>query len=190
MVSGCYSIAIKRVTGESETNTAIWLNMRKSTIRPIIQQFLYKMMHRTHLIRKYWRNINRYKEQEWCATCNKTESMNHIITHCRENTTHLIWNLAKNFWPHRNIPWPDINIGMILRCGCINIGTILGCRCINMYPERPRRNNQQQQEKRITHWGLTWLFQILLSKSVTSLRWPLLLIRYSLCKSWEPALSD
>jgi len=125
-------IAIKRVTSESETNAAIWLNTWKSTIRPIIQQFPYKTMHRTHLIGKYWRNINGYKEQEQCATCNETESMNHIMTHCRENNTHLIWNLAKNFWPHRNIPWPDIDIG-----------TILGCGCINMRPERPRRHNQQ-----------------------------------------------
>jgi len=88
------------------------------------------------------------------VTCNETESMNHIMTHCRENNTRLIWNLAKNFWPHRNIPWPNIDIG-----------TILGCGCINMRPERPRRDNQQRREKRITHQGPTRLFQILLSES-------------------------
>jgi len=79
--------------------------------------------------------------------------MSHIMIQCKEKNTQLIWDLAKNFWPHRNIPWPEINLG-----------TILGCGCINMRPIRPTRNNQRRN-KRITHRGPTRLFQILLSES-------------------------
>ena len=146
--------AIKRITSKAETNAAIWLSTRKNAIRPIIQQFIYKTMHGTHLVGKYWRNINGYEEQEICTTCNETESMDHIMTQCRENSTCLIWNLAKDFWPHRNIPWPNIDLG-----------TILGCGCINVRPERPREHNQRRRRKKITHRGPTRLFQILLSKS-------------------------
>jgi len=57
-------IAIKWVTGKTEMNATIWLSTQSKTIRPIIQQFLYKMIHRTHLFGKYWRNINGYKDRE------------------------------------------------------------------------------------------------------------------------------
>ena len=46
-------IAIKQVTGKTEMNAAIWLSTQSKTMRPIIQQFLYKMIHGTHLVRKY-----------------------------------------------------------------------------------------------------------------------------------------
>jgi len=146
--------AIKRITGNSEMNAAIWQSTQRKAIRPIIQQFLYKTIYSTHLIGKYWRNINSYKDQEICASCNKTESMSHIITQCKEKSTQLIWDLTKNFWPHRNIPWPEIDLGTILSCGCINV-----------HPVGPTRNNQRRRKK-TTHRGPTQLLQILLSESV------------------------
>ena len=135
--------AIKRITGNSEMNTAIWRSTRRKVIRLLIQQFIYKTLHRTHLIGKYWRNINGYEDQETCMTCNKTELMSHILTQCKEKTSQLIWSLVKNFWPHRNIPWPEIDLG-----------TILGCSCINMRPTRPARNNQRRRKK-VTHCSPT-----------------------------------
>ena len=145
-------LAIKKVTGDSETNAAIWGNTRKKIIRPIIQQFLYKSIHRTHLVRKYWGNINGCEDRETCSTCNKTETMSHILIHCKERSTQLIWSLAKTLWPHRNIPWPEITLGMILGCGNITLQL-----------EQIRRNGQRRQRK-ITHQGPTQLFQILLSE--------------------------
>jgi hypothetical protein len=124
-------MAIKRITGEVETNAAIWRNMQRQVIRPIIQQFLYKTLYGTYLIGKYWRNINGYKERETCATCNETESMSHILTECREQYTQIVWWLAKNLWPHRNMAWPKITLG-----------TILGCGCIHLQLNGQRRNNQ------------------------------------------------
>jgi len=105
------------------------------------------------MIGKYWRHIDGYEERETCATCNETESMSHILTQCKEKHTQLIWELAKTLWPHRNIPWPEVNMG-----------TILGCGCINLCPGRLRRNNQRQNKK-ITHRGPTRLSQIILSES-------------------------
>jgi len=121
------------VTGKTETNATIWLSTQSKTMRPIIQQFLYKMIHGTHLVRKYWRNINRYEDREICMTCNETELMSHILTQCKEKNAQVIWHLAKNLWPHRNTPWPEISLGMILGCGSILL-----------HPNRPQRNDQQQ----------------------------------------------
>ena len=105
------------------------------------------------MIGKYWRHIDGYEEREFCGTCNETESMDHILTQCKEKHTQLIWDLAKNLWPYRNIPWPEIDMGTILGCGCINLRT-----------ERQRRDNQQRNEK-TTRRGPTRLFQIILSES-------------------------
>ena len=145
--------AIKRITGETESNAAIWNSTRKKTIRPIVQQFMYKSMHGTHLVGKYWRNINGFEGREICATCNETESMSHILTECNERNARLIWRLAKALWPHRNIPWPEITLG-----------TVLGCGNITLQPERPGRHNQRRQRK-TTHRVPTRLFQIILSES-------------------------
>ena len=152
--------AIQSVTTKSETDAAIWNNTRKSPIRPLIQQFLYKTMHKTHMVGKYWRHINGYEERESCAMCNETESMSHILTQCKERTTQLIWRLAKSLWPHRHIPWPEITLG-----------TILGCGSINLHPTRPEGRNQRRTQP-VAHQGPTRLFQILMTES-TYLVWTL-----------------
>ena len=143
-------LAIKRITGESETNATIWINTWKKIIRLIVQQFLFKSIHRTHLVRKYWGNINGCEDREICTTCNETETMSHILIHCKERNTQLIWTLVKTLWPHQNIPRPEIMLG-----------TILGCGNITLQLEWMRINNQWRQWK-MMHQGLTQLFQILL----------------------------
>jgi len=79
--------------------------------------------------------------------------MDHILIQCREKSTQLIWQLAQNLWPHRNIPWPEINLGIVLGCGCINLK-----------PNDNQTNNQRQQ-KRIALPGPNCLLQIILSES-------------------------
>jgi hypothetical protein len=145
--------AIKRITGVIETNATIWQSTRKKVIRPIIQQFLYRTIHGTHLIGKYWRHINGYEDRELCRMCNETESMDHILTQCKEESTQTIWRLAKEIWPHPNIPWPEVTLGTILGGGCIALNT-----------NRPRRNDQRRH-RQTTHQGPTRLFQILLFES-------------------------
>jgi len=122
-------------------------------IKPIIQQFLYKTIHGTHLVGRYWSHIDGYKERERCMTCNEMELMSHILTRCKEKNTQTIWCLAKALWPHNNIPWPEVTLG-----------TILGCGNISPHPYRPERNNRRRQQK-TTHQGPTWLLQIILSES-------------------------
>jgi len=78
--------------------------------------------------------------------------MSHILTQCKEKNTRVIWHLVKNLWPHRNTPWPEISLGMILGCGGIHLR-----------PNRPRRNDQQRGKA--TLQGPTRLLQILLSES-------------------------
>jgi hypothetical protein len=45
--------------------------------------------------------------------------MDHILISSNELAVRLIWDLAKKVWPHTNIQWPEINLGIILGCGSV-----------------------------------------------------------------------
>ena len=145
--------AVGRLTGKIETNATIWNNLWKPTIRPLIQQFIYKSIHNTYKVGELWRHIPRFEEREHCSTCNITESMDHILTKCKNPSTQLVWSLAQDLWPYDNTPWQ-----------APNLGSILGCGCINLRP-RTRQRNENEPDKRSILQGPTHLLQILLSES-------------------------
>jgi hypothetical protein len=142
--------AIHLITKELETDATIWQSIRKPILRLTVQQFLYKAMHNTHMIGRYWINIPGYEDREMCTTCEETESMTHILTQCRSHTTQKIWHLARTFWPHQNIPWPEITLGTILGSGCISL---------------PTNNTHQPRNPKETYRGPSRLIQILISES-------------------------
>ena len=145
--------AIKRVTGNNETDASIWRNLRNAAVRPLVQQFLFKTTHNAYMVGKYWENIRGFEDRGTCATCNTQESMSHILTECNAPPTHLIWNHAKNVWPYDNIRWPEIDLGIIIGCGSLHLLT----------NNAPRENDQQNAEK--IRQGPTCLLQILISEA-------------------------
>ena len=93
-------------------------------------------------------------ERQYCTTCGSTESMDHILTHCQSPPVRQIWSLARRTWPHRNIPWPEINLGTILGCGCLST------------THTANVNNQNRDRNNKTHLkGASCLLQILISES-------------------------
>jgi hypothetical protein len=66
-------------------------------------------------------HIQGYETHQTCNTCNETETMEHILTHCRASSPRQIWDLAKNTWPHDCQLWPHISLGIILGCGSISV---------------------------------------------------------------------
>ena len=47
--------------------------------------------------------------------------MEHVLIHCAVAPTRIIWDLARNTWPHDPELWPEISIGMIMGCGSLAI---------------------------------------------------------------------
>lgn len=76
-------------------------------------------MHATPMIGKVWFHIPGYEHRGTCATCETTETMEHILLTCRENPVGIAWDLAKKLWPHEDLPWPELSLGIILGCGCL-----------------------------------------------------------------------
>ena len=147
--------AIQTYNNIAETDETIWAGMRRNPIRTCIKQFLYKAMHGTQKIGQYWTHIPNNEERELCTFCHVTESMDHILTRCRATPQTLIWQLAKNLWPHNQIPWPEITLGIILGCGAISI------------PKEPNQVNDEREIRTQTYRqrGARRLLQILISEA-------------------------
>ena len=146
--------AIKRLTGNDETDATIWMNMKKAPLRPKIRQFLFKATHEVFKIGEFWSHIPAVSERHLCTTCRTTESMSHILIHCRSKPTRLIWRLAKEVWPHDNIPWLETDLGTILGCGCLSVSQA------NVNPGQAQGQNPRSAHLR----GASRLLKILLSE--------------------------
>jgi ribonuclease HI len=145
--------AIHHLTGNLETDAAIWLSLRKRILRPIVQQFMYKTLHNIHMVGAYWENIENREDWGICNTCETMESIDHILARCKEDTTQLIWSMAQNLWLHRAPPWPEINLGIILGCGCISLQT------------KMRERTRDSLTRKTPLSGLSRFLRILLSES-------------------------
>ncbi|KAI0263167.1 hypothetical protein BGY98DRAFT_889003, partial [Russula aff. rugulosa BPL654] len=68
----------------------------------------------------------------------------------------LIWSLAEDLWPHPQIPWPDISLGIVFVHGTITLPV-----------EEPQENQNGEgiRAHRTTTQGATRLLQILLSEA-------------------------
>jgi ribonuclease HI/exonuclease III len=139
--------AIERYNGAAETNESLWRNTRNPAIRIKIQQFLFKSIHSTQKIGPFWSKTRRYQHRQLCRTCNTIETMEHILLNCNEIAVRTIWELAKNHWPHEDIPPPELSIGIILGCGSVKA-------------PRAAQNQGPNRSK-----GPTRLLQILVSES-------------------------
>lgn len=80
--------------------------------------------------------------------------MTHILTSCQEPARQIIWDLARNFWPHKNEQWP-----------IINLGTILGCGNLNAYQEEIQNQPGRIATPHKSAKGKSKLLQILVSES-------------------------
>jgi hypothetical protein len=125
--------------------------MRNTSIHPKIRQFLYKTTYDIFMIGQYWSCIQAIADRQLCTMCGSIELMSHILIQCRSSPTRIIWELARTTWPHENLPWLEIDLGMILGCGNLSI---------------PQPIIDQGQNCRKAHLrGASRLLQILLSKS-------------------------
>jgi hypothetical protein len=81
--------------------------------------------------------------------------MEHILTQCDATANHIIWTLAERTWPHHDMPWPDINIGLIIGIGCLNTPKDID----------PQNQNERNPRTIATQKANTRLLQILISES-------------------------
>ena len=138
---------------DQEMDSTIWNGLRNTTIRLKIRQFLYKALHGTQKVGHYWSHIHGHETRSICASCESTETMDHILIHCQEPAPSTIWSLARQLWPHSQSLWPTHSLGIILGCGTIHLP--------HNHPINTTTPNARPPDKR----GIKRLLQILISES-------------------------
>ncbi|KAI0039558.1 hypothetical protein FA95DRAFT_1503987 [Auriscalpium vulgare] len=112
--------ALRDVTGQDEPDSALWLSLRCKDIRKNIQAFMFRALHRSHKVGEYWRNAQIPDWQD-CAMCDgELESLEHILFTCQRSApTTIIWQLARDLWPHDPGLWPPYSLGSVLAAGAL-----------------------------------------------------------------------
>ena len=109
---------VEELTENSPTNQKIWISLKSKNFPPKIRAFLWKAMHSAYKVGKYWSHIPSFEQRGLCHACeNVEESMEHILTECKVSGQEVIWNLAKELWALRGLPWVKPHFGTILGCG-------------------------------------------------------------------------
>ncbi|KAH9963408.1 hypothetical protein BJV74DRAFT_799729 [Russula compacta] len=85
-----------------EAAKTIWMDLKKLALRYRVQQFLFKVMHNAFLIGNIWNAMQGHQDRARCTACNDIESMAHILLNCHASPTEVIWNLARQVWPHNH----------------------------------------------------------------------------------------
>ena len=147
----CTREALEQYNREVETTEAIWHGLYNRDFRIKVRQFLFKAMHGTQKVGDYWAHILGAEERRTCRSCQVPETMDHILVSCRARTVRTIWYLARDTWPHQDIPWPEITKGLILGCG--SISTAPTPQGLNENDDTPRYN--QKGPLRLLHILIT-----------------------------------
>ncbi|KAJ6576536.1 hypothetical protein DFH09DRAFT_1246437 [Mycena vulgaris] len=108
---------IKELYLRTPTAATIWKSIRQRDITRQIRTFLWRSMHGSLRIGKYWRNIPECEEREMCQTCNVTESLEHIMIYCTRPSQLKVWDLAEELWSKKGHAWGTPSLAGILGSG-------------------------------------------------------------------------
>ncbi|KAJ7154163.1 hypothetical protein C8R46DRAFT_839212, partial [Mycena filopes] len=98
------------------TPAAIWKSIKHKDITRQIRTFLWRSIHGSLRIGKYWRHIPECEDREMCPTCDVTEDLEHIIFQCTRTGQAQVWELAKKLWVKKGHDWPTPTLGGVLGC--------------------------------------------------------------------------
>lgn len=85
------------------TATDIWGSLCHCDIQRKIVDFIWKIVHSTHRVGRYWSKISGYKDRSMCSLCGVEESMEHILTDCWLNKRRNIWRFAQSLWEKKGL---------------------------------------------------------------------------------------
>ena len=112
--------AIHNMTNNLETTSSIWRSIRHPDIRRPIQAFLFRAMHNSLRIGKFWTHIRNYEHRAKCALCGThLADLEHILTTCPSPERLTVWKAARRTWPISLPNWQQPSYSQILGCGSI-----------------------------------------------------------------------
>lgn len=100
--------------GGVPTDATIWQAIRHKDISRNISDFLWRTLHQSQRVGRYWRHIPNYEQRSMCELCDEEESMDHILTECNSPERRLIWGMAESAWRKKHHTWPEPHLGNII----------------------------------------------------------------------------
>lgn len=91
----------------------VWVSIRHKDFPRQVKNFLWKSLHSTHHIGKFWSHGPECADQATCQFCGEPEDPEHIALKCRR----LGQSLAKELWLKKHPSWPVPSLGSLLGCG-------------------------------------------------------------------------
>ncbi|TFY52956.1 hypothetical protein EVJ58_g9721 [Rhodofomes roseus] len=117
----------------------IWRSLRNRNIHKKVTDFLWKTLHSAHRIGPFWRRIEGYEDRAICASCGVTETMEHIMIHCKAKGRQEVWKLTSALWARKQRRWPTLAMEDILVAG------------LGLYP---RRASEKRSEPLARLWRI------------------------------------
>ncbi|KAJ7226833.1 hypothetical protein GGX14DRAFT_347354 [Mycena pura] len=116
--------AVFRDYGRDASEPELWLSIRKKDFSRQVRNFLYRAMHDSFHIGKYWKNIPGFEDRVNCPECGEMEDMEHILLRCKANNiVDATWGAAKALWATTGDAWPVNSLGSLLGCGLASFHT-------------------------------------------------------------------
>ncbi|KAJ7125577.1 hypothetical protein C8R43DRAFT_958316 [Mycena crocata] len=108
--------------GETPSQRQIWKSVRHKDLSRTIRFFLWMLIHNGYKVGSYWNRISGSEHRGVCDKCGVEESMDHILTKCKENGQKQIWKLASKLWFKRTKKQLQPLVGEIMACAQIKRG--------------------------------------------------------------------
>ncbi|KNZ73963.1 hypothetical protein J132_09038, partial [Termitomyces sp. J132] len=108
--------ATKERTGDLPQDITIWKSLRSKHLTRDIRNFLWKCMHNTYKLGKYWENIPDCSERATCPRCRIEESLDHILTECEVSGQEEVWTMVRTIFEKNGADSTKPSLGDILGC--------------------------------------------------------------------------
>ncbi|KAF8181344.1 hypothetical protein K438DRAFT_1601803 [Mycena galopus ATCC 62051] len=125
--------AVAQLYERSPTAGRVWKSIKHKDITRQIRSFLWRCMHGSLRIGKYWRHIPGFEEREMCPTCQVPDDLEHILLHCTRPGQAIIWDLVKEVWTKKGHVWQAPTLGAILGCGLASFTVHRHSKSIRLY---------------------------------------------------------
>ncbi len=113
------------------TDDHIWNSLRTKNLPVRTKAFLWRAMHDSYRLGRFWAHITNYEGRQFCQVCGGVdETLEHILLECEASGQAVVWQAAEAVWRRRKLEWPELSLGLILGSGMMKFKTREGERSL------------------------------------------------------------
>ncbi len=106
--------ALMDATKRAPQEATIWKGIRDKSVPRRMRDFWWKATHDALRIGRYWEHIPGYEIRATCATCNCTETLEHILLECDAPGQREVWECTDSLLKDAQVPEIPRTLGVVL----------------------------------------------------------------------------